>query len=103
MFESRPAREEIVYDVDVSRVAGFRLVSNTLKFLDEGGNPRLRVAPPYVVDASVRVAWKVAVYPAMVDPSWTATGSMANVRSYHTATLLPSGKVLVAGGNSVAA
>jgi hypothetical protein len=46
VFELKPDREEIAYDVDVSRVAGLRLVSNTLEFLDEGGTPRLRVAPP---------------------------------------------------------
>ncbi|MCP4658988.1 MAG: kelch-like protein [bacterium] len=35
---------------------------------------------------------------ALRDPAWTPSGSFGNARTGHTATLLPSGKVLVAGG-----
>jgi hypothetical protein len=40
----------------------------------------------------------------LYDPAsetWTETGSLTTLRSGHTATLLPNGKVLVAGGRSL--
>jgi hypothetical protein len=51
VVDQAPPAEELRYLVDVSRVPGLRLVSNALEFLDEEGAPRLRVAPPSVVDA----------------------------------------------------
>ena len=50
-FEARPASESLTYAVDVRAVAGLRLVARTLEMLDAKGSPRLRVAPPYVIDA----------------------------------------------------
>jgi IPT/TIG domain/Galactose oxidase, central domain len=44
------------------------------------------------------VSGKGLAYPLVVDPSFSVTGSLATARRQHTATLLPNGKVLIAGG-----
>ena len=58
-----------------------------------------------VLVAGGKNAWSSFLKSAEIyDPGWgnivrcSATGSMATARDYHTGTLLPNGKVLVAGG-----
>jgi hypothetical protein len=136
-FDARPASESLLYEVDVSRAAGLRLVADTFELLDATGTPRLRVAPPYVVDArhrrhpahvavegcaydrdprapwgrpvtapasstcTLRVTWGGEAklpYPLLVDPAWTSTGAMGVRRETHSASVLGTGKVLIAGG-----
>ena len=51
----------------------------------------------------VLVAGGAGTSAEVYDPAtelWSSTGNLGTARSLHTATLLPSGKVLVAGGNS---
>ncbi|WP_437986985.1 Kelch repeat-containing protein [Sorangium sp. So ce117] len=70
VFEQEPARKELRYRVDVTAVSGLRLVERTLEFLDAGGSPRLRVAPPYLVDATgARVPASLSVEGCAVDTS----------------------------------
>ncbi|APR75620.1 Kelch-like protein 1 [Minicystis rosea] len=52
VFEHAPAIPELRYHVDVRGIAGLRLVENTLELVDGSGTPRLRVAPPWIVDAA---------------------------------------------------
>ncbi|HEY3322248.1 MAG TPA: PKD domain-containing protein, partial [Planctomycetota bacterium] len=92
---------------------------HTIELCDPSGAPRLRIDLPEGKDAAGRrlTAGKeltytlagnrvtltadlsAAAFPVVIDPSWSSTGQMAVGREIHTATLLPSGKVLVAGGN----
>jgi hypothetical protein len=50
-FAEQPAAARVRYAVELVSVAGLRLVAQSLEFVDATGTPRLRVAPPYVVDA----------------------------------------------------
>ncbi len=58
------------------------------------------VTSPGAASCVVRIGWSNARYPAVLDPSWTATtGTMTTTRAFHTADLLSTNKVLLAGGS----
>jgi Galactose oxidase, central domain len=42
----------------------------------------------------------ITTSPALASGTWNTTGSMKTARLHHTATLLPNGEVLVAGGGN---
>jgi hypothetical protein len=60
------------------------------------------VTKPGSATCTVKVTWPDAAvtYPAILDPRWTTTGSMATARFEHTLILLSTGKALAVGGRS---
>ncbi len=58
------------------------------------------VTAPGSHQCRVRVGWnaKSVKYPAVLDPVWSTTGSLATGRTMFTTTVLPDGRVLAAGG-----
>jgi hypothetical protein len=72
LWVDHPARKrEVVYEISLGNsIAGLRLVENTLEFLEASGTPRLRVNPPYLIDATGRShAVTLSVLDCAVDTS----------------------------------
>jgi RHS repeat-associated protein len=79
VFEKPPAQASVTYSVALpASVAGLRLFSNVLEFLDKDGTPLFHIAPPYLVDSLSHVTRAaLSVTGCRVDtsdqPSWHRT------------------------------
>ena len=111
------APRQFQYEVKTIEGGGaVRQREGVVEALDQHGIAWLRLAPPYVIDGSgkrhpaearlhgdrltLKVPDAATAYPVLVDPGWTVTGKLVSARRQHTATLLYSGKVLIAGGGT---
>ena len=121
-LQNECAPREFAYEIsEVTAGTRVKLVNGEVRFTNQAGNG-VNIEAPWLIEAngalrSDAVHWELDAaqsaagpqrlrlvvaeglsYPVMIDPSWRATGNLGTARAFHTATLLQSGKVLVAGG-----
>ena len=128
LVKKASSRHVVEYEVvEAVGASGVVLRDGKVRFEGADGNAGIELDRPWLVDAAGRrsaeaVAWEVVTregaeaarvrlrwcdeglsYPLLVDPSFVVSGSIVHGRYHHTMTLLPEGKVLLAGGAGEAA
>lgn len=124
-FATKTGTEDLLIAYDSQKV-GYRFnlpqqwslqsldrLTGIVHVLDEHSLPRLRIRTGNSWDSTGQqiqpemqivgnsILWTVPSgvhFPAAIDPSFEDTGSLIYPRAFHTATLLPSGVVMIAGG-----
>ena len=120
-LQNECAPREFAYELsELSAGTRVELVKGEVHFTNRAGHG-VKIEAPWLIEATGErragaVRWELEEsktgaaprlrlvvaeglsYPVLIDPSWVTTGSMGTARRIHTATLLQSGKVLVAGG-----
>src|SRR5215472_14943828 len=120
-LQNECAPREFAYELsELSAGTRVELVKGEVRFTNAAGHG-VKIEAPWLIEATGTqragaVRWELEesksgalprlrlvvaeglIYPVLIDPSWVTTGSMVDARYGHTATLLASGEVLVAGG-----
>ena len=121
LLRTPDALKKLKYSVRAEGAAGGIGVSaaGELEIRSSEGRPLLALSRPVAIDARGRhAAGRFTIerdaltmdlpeagleYPILIDPAWAALANMTSAREAQTGTMLPNGKVLIAGGRSAAA
>lgn len=93
-------RAPFLIDADGKHVAATVAVEGCNVDRDPRGPWGRTLVAPGAASCFVKLTWPELALPALLDPTWSAaSGTMTTTRSWHTAEILATGKVLLAGGS----
>jgi hypothetical protein len=126
LYIREPAeRGEWSWEMTIGALRPVVLQNGAVEFVDPSNMPKMQISAPEGKDATgepLRCGGRLSIkldelpagrarltlsadlrglkFPVAIDPSWSSIHAMGTSRADHTATLLPSGKVLVCGGSN---